>query len=88
MLDAEDAKVNEESIEVAGLSTHGAEQEHTVSSEQRPPYVLSLLGRQRLHEFRVGKQLHVAHRRHLTISLLPSNSSIRSYMWSHVQKGQ
>lgn len=46
MLDAEDAKVNEESIEVAGLSTHGAGQEHTVSSEQRPPYVLSLLGRQ------------------------------------------
>lgn len=46
MLGAEDAKVNEESLEVADLSTHGAGQEHTVSSEQRLPYVLSFLGRQ------------------------------------------
>lgn len=29
MLDAEDTEVNEESIEVAGLSTHGTEQEHS-----------------------------------------------------------
>lgn len=36
MLDVEDAKVNEESVEVAGLSTHGAGQEHSFLRAETP----------------------------------------------------